>query len=154
VCLVPGRPPPPPAASEPDLRGSECAPAGLLVQECLQRFEDVEAGMGWCQDRPVSGEGTILLADLEGHRGAVHFSRDTCHGEQAQAGALLAGGSESARERLRDGSFSNPGSDRVPLGRALEELAGSTVVRLVCSERKFEIEEGEGQGPMLSLRVE
>ena len=154
VCIVPGRADSSPPVVESHSRSAGCASVGLLVQECLQRFEDIEAGMGWCLDRPVSGEGTILLADREGQRGAVHFGREACQGERALEGPLLAGGSESVRESMRAWSFSEPGSKREPLGRALGGQAGSTVVRLVCAERKFEVTEGEGQGPMLSLRAD
>lgn len=41
-------------------------PALLLVQECLQRFKDVEGALDWCRKRPVEGEQSFVLADAEG----------------------------------------------------------------------------------------
>ena len=38
----------------------------LLVQECLQRFEDLEGAIGWCRKRPVEGEQSLVLADASG----------------------------------------------------------------------------------------
>jgi hypothetical protein len=38
----------------------------LLVQECLQRFSDLEGALDWCLKRPVEGEQTLLLADASG----------------------------------------------------------------------------------------
>lgn len=38
----------------------------LLVQECLQRFEDLDGALGWCLKRPVLGEQTLVLADASG----------------------------------------------------------------------------------------
>lgn len=38
----------------------------LLVQECLQRFEDLDGAIGWCRKRPVEGEQSIVLADASG----------------------------------------------------------------------------------------
>jgi hypothetical protein len=42
------------------------APAFLLVQECLQRFESVEGAEEWCAHRPAGGCATILFADAAG----------------------------------------------------------------------------------------
>jgi len=38
----------------------------LLVQECLQRFEDLDGAIGWCMKRPVEGEQSLVLADASG----------------------------------------------------------------------------------------
>jgi hypothetical protein len=42
------------------------APAFLLVQECLQRFENVAGAEEWCLHRPAGGRATILIADAAG----------------------------------------------------------------------------------------
>lgn len=47
--------------------GREGAPTSLLlVQECLQRFEDLDGAIGWCLKRPVEGEQSLVLADASG----------------------------------------------------------------------------------------
>jgi hypothetical protein len=71
--------------------GSCAAPAFLLVQECLQRFEGVEGAEEWCLNRPAGGHATILLVDAQG----------------ALAGVQVAG---AERERLfaQDGILASP----------------------------------------------
>jgi hypothetical protein len=38
----------------------------LLVQECLQRYEDLDGAIDWCCKRPVEGEQSLVLADASG----------------------------------------------------------------------------------------
>jgi hypothetical protein len=46
---------------------SSCAaPAALLVQDCLQRFDGVDKALEWCERRPAGGNASILLGDAEG----------------------------------------------------------------------------------------
>jgi hypothetical protein len=47
--------------------GTDGAPPSLLlVQECLQRFEDLGGALDWCAKRPVEGEQSFVLADASG----------------------------------------------------------------------------------------
>ncbi len=51
---------------------AEClAPATLLAQDCLQRFDRVDKAMEWCERRPAGGSASLLLADAEGALAAV-----------------------------------------------------------------------------------
>jgi hypothetical protein len=154
ACFVPTRTETPPPVHEPFPGGPGSASANLLVQECLQRFEELEAGIGWCLNRPAAGAGTILLADAGGHRGAVHFAPDVCKAERAGGEPLLAGGSDSAREKVRAWALSESSMDDEPLGCVMGGQVDSLLVRLVCAQRQLELRQGEGQGPKLSLRVE
>ncbi|HIF96738.1 MAG TPA: hypothetical protein EYQ54_06895 [Myxococcales bacterium] len=154
VCFVPARTETSPPVHDPIPSGPGSASANFLVQECLQRFEELEAGVDWCLNRPAAGAGTILLADAGGHRGAVHFAPGACEAERAGGEPLLAGGSDSAREKVRAWALSESGVHDEPLGRVMGGQADSSVVRLVCAQRQLELRQGEGQGPMLSLRVE
>jgi len=58
------------------------APATLLVQECLQRFESVPGAAAWCSDRPglggdPAGEGIeLVLADAAGDVAGVRRGGD------------------------------------------------------------------------------
>ncbi len=64
----------------------------LLVQECLQRFGDLEGALDWCSKRPVAGEQSLVLADATGRLATVVVSgteRRTQFGEselQLEAG--------------------------------------------------------------------
>ena len=46
----------------------------LLVQECLQRFRDLEGALDWCGKRPVAGEQSLVLADDTGRLATVVVS--------------------------------------------------------------------------------
>jgi len=55
-------------APERDSRG---APALLLVQECLQRFEDVAGCVDWALKRPAAGAVRLVVADAAGRATAI-----------------------------------------------------------------------------------
>ncbi len=93
----------------------------LLVQECLQRFEDLDGAIGWCCKRPVEGEQTLVLADASGNVATVVVcgrKRRVQPGEgelQLEGGELPAGEGDHARP-------SEGVADRVcldPVGRRL-----------------------------------
>ncbi len=47
--------------------GGECAaPAALLAQDCLQRFDRVEKAVEWLERRPAGGRARFALADATG----------------------------------------------------------------------------------------
>jgi hypothetical protein len=47
--------------------GGECAaPAALLAQDCLQRFDRVEKALEWLERRPAGGRAHFALADATG----------------------------------------------------------------------------------------
>jgi len=46
----------------------------LLVQECLQRFPDLDGALDWCAKRPVGGEQSLVLSDAAGHLATVLVS--------------------------------------------------------------------------------
>jgi hypothetical protein len=47
--------------------GGECAaPASLLAQDCLQRFDRVEKAVEWLERRPAGGRAHFALADATG----------------------------------------------------------------------------------------
>jgi hypothetical protein len=57
-------------AADPLLRGCT-APAALLVQDVLQRFDTVEKAVEWALRRPASGCASLLLADASGRVAGV-----------------------------------------------------------------------------------
>ena len=66
------------------------APSHLLVQECLQRFEDVGACIDWCLKRPVLGDGTLVLADARGRVATVEFDGESRSVDDAGKGPVGA----------------------------------------------------------------
>lgn len=54
---------------------AECAaPAALLVQDCLHRFESLGGALDWCLGRPAAGEAELVLADAQGDVATVSIS--------------------------------------------------------------------------------
>jgi hypothetical protein len=63
VCLV--------AGGEFDSSGGS-APASLLAQDCLRRFDHLDGAVEWLLTRPGGGRSTFLLADRVGEIVGVH----------------------------------------------------------------------------------
>jgi hypothetical protein len=54
--------------------GSDCAaPASLLAQDCLQRFDRVEKALEWLERRPAGGRARFALADATGAAAAFEI---------------------------------------------------------------------------------
>lgn len=50
----------------------------LLVQECLQRFEDLEGCLDWCQKRPCSGNLSLIIVDAGARLARVEVEGSAC----------------------------------------------------------------------------
>lgn len=108
---------------------STCAaPAALLVQDCLQRFDGVDKALEWCERRPAGGSGSILLADaggalarvdLEGERREVHRDTD---------GILLGVGASAHLASVEKACRASQHLDAEALRRILATPAGSVFV--------------------------
>ncbi len=61
------------ASEVPEASRRRAAPNVLLVQECLQRFEDVGGCIDWCNKRPHSGAARLTLIDRAGDLVAVEL---------------------------------------------------------------------------------
>ena len=76
-------------AAETSLAGC-AAPAQLLVQDVLQRFDSVDKAADWALRRPSGGHASLLLADASGAVGAVEIDGRTRRvlgaGEAARVG--------------------------------------------------------------------
>ncbi|MFP6654961.1 MAG: hypothetical protein VCB25_04990 [Myxococcota bacterium] len=108
------------------------APALLLVQECLQRFSDVEGALGWCQKRPVEGEQSFVLADASGAIATVVLDGRECRIEKAEAEIFLpVGQANPSNERVAAVSGDVSRLDRIrldPRRRRLEvDVAGTAI---------------------------
>ncbi len=65
------------------------APAILLVQDVLQRFDCVDGALEWCRARPNAGRASLLFADAQGNVAAAHLSRGRCRVERPRSGAVF-----------------------------------------------------------------
>jgi hypothetical protein len=81
----------------------ECAaPAALLIQDCLERFESLDAVLDWCTGRPGGGAATLLLADAAGEVAGVEIAGAARRVLRPAEGLLLAGEDASqAGERAK-----------------------------------------------------
>jgi len=158
ACIVPDAAQGTPPLDDPAPPGPPAASIQLFVQECLQRFEDVEAGTGWCMDRPAAGEGTIVLGDAAGHRGAIRFAGGSRAPERGQGGPLVAGSSEAILDSLRAWALRKTGKEdgasAASLSASLGDAHPPASLHLACGQRHFEIRQGVSDQRVLALRAD
>ena len=86
--------------------GKCAAPGALLIQDCLERFESLDAALAWCTGRPGGGAATLLLADATGEVAGVEIAAAARRVLRPAEGLLLAGGDAShagdRAKRLRE----------------------------------------------------
>ena len=85
----------------PRYTGASAAPAWLLVQEALQRFDELDGAIEWCLKRPASGTFGILLADASGDRALVEFSGESRQLVERGAPVAVHGGTTSQQAEIR-----------------------------------------------------
>ena len=108
------------------------SPSLLLVQECLQRFSDVQGALDWCKKRPVEGEQSFVLADASGATASVVVSGCERRVQEGEGELYLEGGelpSKDANDESARGG--DAGAGRVlldPLARRLQiDAAGAAI---------------------------
>ena len=67
------------------------APASLLAQDCLERFEATPAALEWCLGRPGGGHATVWLADSRGELAGVEFADAERRVLRPSEGLLISG---------------------------------------------------------------
>ena len=141
ACFV-SRGEPPDVPDVPDGTPGKRPISLLLVQECLQRFETVEAGIDWCRSRPASGDASVLLADRAGRYAQVDFVGDSQEVDRGEKAQLVAGTSGDALERIREASAAGLGNlaDFAELAGEITEPA--TALRLDPERRLLELRRG------------
>lgn len=88
------------APSERVTRGVRAAPGWLLVQECLQRFDSLQASIEWCLRRPSGGTFSLLLGEGSGEVAVVAISE---HGRELRhrgSGGTVSGGAADSMAAL------------------------------------------------------
>ena len=111
-------------------------PSLLLVQECLQRFEDVEGALGWCRKRPVEGEQSFVLADACGAVATVVASGRERRVQSGEGELYLEGG-ELPESVENESSGSEQPADRVwldPKTRRLQLDAAGAAIEIGLSD--------------------
>ncbi len=88
------------APPTPEALARCAAPAGLLVQDCLQRFDALEKAVEWCLARPSGGRVSIALADEKGDVAVVHRTGPDAHIERPTDGLAIASQRDREREVL------------------------------------------------------
>ena len=116
------------------------APAVLMTQDCLQRFDLVEKAVDWLLGRPAGGSGSFVLADATGVLRAVDVTPEARTVREPEAGVLTAG-APGFRERLAAALAGNEPRDAES---AAGLVAGPRVV-LDPSRRGFGYAESEGE---------
>jgi hypothetical protein len=88
---------------EAQLAASSAAPAILLVQDCLQRFADLESALEWCAGRPVAPGVSIAVSDESGDCAAALLTPDGCRVLRtgAEQATIVCGGSGESGAELR-----------------------------------------------------
>jgi len=97
------------------------SPSHLLVQECLQRFEDLSGALDWCRKRPVEGEQSFVLADASGATATV-IATGRERRVQDGEGELYVEGGELPIDEAGDARSSELASDRLLLDPARRGL--------------------------------
>ena len=116
---------PAPAGARIDT-GLGAAPAWLLVQECLQRFDSLGTAAEWCANRPAAGALAVVLQEAGGALARVEFQARERRLSPSDEGFDVAGEPPEACERVRK-QLEAGGWDAT--GRAAEDvLPGSRVV--------------------------
>jgi hypothetical protein len=107
-------------------------PSLLLVQECLQRFKDVQGALDWCRKRPVEGEQSFVLADSSGALATVVASGRERRVQSGEGELYLEGG-ELAESAGEDRDRADGPTDRVwldPATRRFQLDAAGTAIEI------------------------
>jgi len=113
------------------------APALLLVQDCLQRFDRLEAAAEWCQRRPAGGRASILLADASGRVASVRIEGRDRALLSPREGLCFGVAGQAEVEALRQGCAARSPLDVEALAAAgLEGLHGAELALVADPERR------------------
>ena len=121
---------PAPAAS---LEGC-AAPAQLLVQDVLQRFDTVEKAADWALRRPAGGHASVLLADASGRIAAVEIDGRTRRVSEAGATLLVGLGPTAATDALEKALVEAQRLDAEPVARHLADALAPRTALLVLAD--------------------
>ncbi len=108
---------------------STCAaPAALLVQDCLQRFDGVDKALEWCERRPAGGNASILLADARGELARVDLEGELRQVHRDTDGFLLGAGASARVASIEKAYRASEPLDAAVLRRILATPTGCVFV--------------------------
>ena len=108
---------------------STCAaPAALLVQDCLQRFDDVEKALEWCERRPAGGDASILFADANGVLARIDLAGELRQVHRDMGGILMGAGAPARVASVEKACRASERLDAEALRRILATPAGRVFV--------------------------
>jgi hypothetical protein len=113
-------------AGEPSLEGC-AAPAQLLVQDVLQRFDTAEKAADWALRRPAGGHASLLVADAAGAAAAVEIDGRSRRVLGAEA-PLVALGAAAPVAALEKALAEARALDAEALARLLAEASAPALV--------------------------
>ncbi|MCP5058349.1 MAG: hypothetical protein GY937_16725 [bacterium] len=118
------------AARHLEGRRTSAAPALLLAQDCLQRFDALEAALEWCGRRPAAGPATLVLADAKGASAAIHVLGDERHVLFPNDGLLVAPFGGDRARRIEKAAAAQPQRDAASLHKILDEANEPSLTRV------------------------
>jgi len=95
------------------------APALLLVQDCLQRFDSTDKAIEWCEGRPAGGRATLLIADVSGDVAEVEIEGADRRVRRPSDGLLVVSRTPAEGESLRKAVLESNGDFAAALRDAL-----------------------------------
>ena len=101
------------------------APASLLGQDCLQRFDTVEKAVDWCAGRPSGGRFALLLADAAGNAARVLAEGSGRRVDWPRDGVLIGAGPEPVNAALEKACAARRQIDAAALRDVLREAGAS-----------------------------
>lgn len=127
----------------------------LLVQECLQRFEDLEGCLDWTTKRPRAGNVSLVLADAAGRVARVEIEGTATRVVDLDSAYTLDGPTDPLAGALHANLERDPALG-TESSNALAESLGALCVWLEPAERRLSIRSlraasGEGKTVEISL---
>jgi hypothetical protein len=110
------------------------APALLLAQDCLQRWDSAEKAIEWCERRPAGGSAALLFADASGDLALVEVEGPGRRVARGRDGVLAATGAAARAAELEKSCAAEAVLDETSLAALLAAGAEAAVV-LDCGER-------------------
>jgi hypothetical protein len=84
-------------------RARHAAPAALLAQDCLRRFESLDGAIDWLLVRPGGGKSMLVLADLSGEIAGVSVDGDERRLFRPAEGLIIHTGGHTRQAEIEKG---------------------------------------------------
>ena len=109
----------------------------VLVQDCLQRFADLDSCVEWCVKRPTGGHGSIVMADAVGGLAGLRFEGASRCAVSASDGLLVEGGSRALWAAIREAGKADAKRSAATLLAATAAESGEALASLLPAEHQL-----------------